>query len=125
MPVLYGVFLYMGVSSIKGIELCQRIACVFMPPKYQPDYMFLRHVPLRRVYFFTFIQVVCLALLWTIKAIKAVSIVFPLMVRYEKYYLLLKTVKRNSLHTNVQASKKCLMYMKLYILWKALYALKM
>lgn len=24
MPVLYGVFLYMGVSSLKGIQVCPR-----------------------------------------------------------------------------------------------------
>ncbi|KAK2146967.1 hypothetical protein LSH36_576g02000 [Paralvinella palmiformis] len=80
MPVLYGVFLFMGVSSLKGIQLMQRFLILFMPQKYQPDYMFLRQVRLRRVHLFTFIQVVCLACLWTIKMIKMVSIIFPLMV---------------------------------------------
>ena len=57
MPVLYGVFLFMGVSSLNGVQLMQRICIVFMPPKYQPDYIYLRHVPLRRVHLFTAIQV--------------------------------------------------------------------
>ena len=57
MPVLYGVFLYMGVSSLNGVQLMQRISIVLMPPKYQPDYIYLRHVPLRRVHLFTAIQV--------------------------------------------------------------------
>jgi len=53
---------------------------MFMPPKYQPDYMYLRHVPLRRVYLFTAIQIVCLIGLWVIKTIKQISIIFPLLV---------------------------------------------
>lgn len=44
MPVLYGVFLYMGAASLKGLQLFDRILIIFMPVKYQPDYMFLRQV---------------------------------------------------------------------------------
>ncbi|XP_063410996.1 sodium bicarbonate cotransporter 3-like isoform X2 [Mytilus trossulus] len=80
MPVLYGVFLYMGVSSLKGMQLCHRVMIMFMPQKYQPDYMFLRHVRIKRVHLFTFIQILCLSLLWMVKTIKVISIVFPLMV---------------------------------------------
>lgn len=80
MPVLYGVFLYMGVSSLKGMQLVSRCLIILMPIKYQPDYIFLRHVRTRRVHFFTVIQVVCLALLWVIKTVNAISIAFPIMV---------------------------------------------
>ena len=51
-----------------------------MPAKYQPDYEYLRHVPIKRVHIFTFIQVICLVLLWVIKMVKKISIAFPLMV---------------------------------------------
>lgn len=44
MPVLFGVFLYMGVASLKGLQFFDRILIMFMPVKYQPDYMFLRQV---------------------------------------------------------------------------------
>lgn len=44
MPVLYGVFLYMGVASLKGLQFFDRILIIFMPLKYQPDHMFLRQV---------------------------------------------------------------------------------
>jgi nitrate reductase NapE component len=80
MPVLYGVFLYMGISSMKEIQLISRILIIFMPEKYQPDYVYLRHVRTRRVHVFTFIQLSCLALLWIIKSIKSISILFPIMV---------------------------------------------
>ena len=80
MAVLYGVFLYMGISSLKGMQLVNRVLILFMPMKYQPDYSFLRHVRIQRVHFFTVIQMACLALLWVIKTIKAISIAFPIMV---------------------------------------------
>jgi len=79
MPVLYGVFLYMGFSALMRMELFHRILLLFMPTKYQPDHSFLRKVPLRRVHLFTLIQVVCLAVLWIIKSIKTTAIGFPLM----------------------------------------------
>jgi solute carrier family 4 (sodium bicarbonate transporter), member 10 len=44
MPVLFGVFLYMGAASLKGLQFFDRILIMFMPQKYQPDYMFLRQV---------------------------------------------------------------------------------
>ena len=62
------------------VQFVQRVLIMLMPPKYQPDYMYLRHVPLRRVHLFTAIQVVCLIGLWVVKTIKEISIIFPLMV---------------------------------------------
>ncbi|XP_056649930.1 sodium-driven chloride bicarbonate exchanger isoform X5 [Monodelphis domestica] len=79
MPVLYGVFLYMGASSLKGIQLFDRIKLFWMPAKHQPDFIYLRHVPLRKVHLFTIIQMSCLGLLWIIKVSRA-AIVFPMMV---------------------------------------------
>ncbi|XP_043530407.1 electrogenic sodium bicarbonate cotransporter 1-like isoform X3 [Chiloscyllium plagiosum] len=79
MPVLYGVFLYMGVASLKGVQFMDRLKLLLMPPKHQPDFIYLRHVPLRRVHLFTFIQVICLALLWILKSTVA-AIIFPVMI---------------------------------------------
>jgi hypothetical protein len=44
MPVLYGVFLYMGIASLDGLQFFDRIFLFFMPKKYQPDYPYLREV---------------------------------------------------------------------------------
>ncbi|XP_026831210.1 sodium bicarbonate cotransporter 3 isoform X13 [Ooceraea biroi] len=79
MPVLFGVFLYMGVASLKGLQFFDRILIMLMPVKYQPDYMFLRQVPLKRVHVFTVIQLACLTCLWLIKSFSQTSILFPLM----------------------------------------------
>ncbi|NXD64025.1 S4A4 protein, partial [Eolophus roseicapillus] len=79
MPVLYGVFLYMGVAALNSIQLTDRVRLLLMPAKHQPDLAYLRHVPLRRVHLFTIIQLLCLALLWVIKSTVA-AIIFPVMV---------------------------------------------
>ena len=78
--VLYGVFLYMGVSSLGGVQFIERCGIVFMPSKYQPDHLFLRHVPLRRVHLFTLIQTLCVVAMWGLKLIKPISFTFPLCV---------------------------------------------
>uniref|UniRef100_A0A673ZLD5 Anion exchange protein n=1 Tax=Salmo trutta TaxID=8032 RepID=A0A673ZLD5_SALTR len=79
MPVLYGVFLYMGVASLSGIQFWERIKLYMMPSKYQPDFPFLRHVPLRRVHLFTLVQIICLTVLWVLKS-TVLAILFPVMI---------------------------------------------
>lgn len=80
MPVLYGVFLYMGISSLNGIQFMHRLILVLMPEKHQPDYIFLRHVRTIKVHLFTFIQISSLGMLFLIKSNKTTSILFPIMV---------------------------------------------
>ncbi|XP_041855803.1 solute carrier family 4 member 4a isoform X1 [Melanotaenia boesemani] len=79
MPVLYGVFLYMGVASLNGVQFMDRLKLLLMPAKHQPDLVYLRHVPLRKVHLFTFLQILCLALLWILKSTVA-AIIFPVMI---------------------------------------------
>ena len=42
--VLFGVFLYMGVASMSGIQFFERMELVFMPVKHHPDVGFVRKV---------------------------------------------------------------------------------
>ena len=51
-----------------------------MPGKYQPDYPYLRRVPLRRVHLFTFIQIICLLGLVAISEIpqSIVNMILPI-----------------------------------------------
>ncbi|XP_012935776.1 electrogenic sodium bicarbonate cotransporter 1 isoform X2 [Aplysia californica] len=80
LPVLYGVFLFMGVRALSGMQLVDRFLLYLISPKYQPDHAYLRHVQLTRVHIFTLIQIMCLAGLWIIKSFKETSIAFPIMV---------------------------------------------
>ncbi|XP_063786099.1 electrogenic sodium bicarbonate cotransporter 1-like [Pseudophryne corroboree] len=78
MPVLYGIFLQMGVAALGSIQFLERLKLLFIPPKHQPDLIYLRHVPLRKVHLFTLIQIICLIILWILKSTVA-AIIFPLM----------------------------------------------
>ncbi|XP_026792213.3 anion exchange protein 2a [Pangasianodon hypophthalmus] len=74
--VLFGIFLYMGVMSLNGIQLTERMMLLLMPPKYHPDHMYVRKVRTLRMHLFTMIQVVCLAGLWAVMSTQA-SLAFP------------------------------------------------
>lgn len=63
-------------------QFVDRLALIFMPKKYQPDHMYLRHVPIKRVHLFTLFQIISLAILWVVKMIKSISILFPVMVTF-------------------------------------------
>lgn len=80
MPVLTGIFLYMGVVSLLGQQFVQRIALLFMPIKHQPDYTWLRTVKMKRVHIFTVIQMLSIGALFAVKYAKTISMVFPMMV---------------------------------------------
>uniref|UniRef100_A0A803VKJ2 Anion exchange protein n=1 Tax=Ficedula albicollis TaxID=59894 RepID=A0A803VKJ2_FICAL len=62
-----------------ALQFFDRLKLFWMPAKHQPDFIYLRHVPLRKVHLFTLIQLLCLVLLWAIKASRA-AIIFPMMV---------------------------------------------
>jgi len=80
--VLYGVFLYMGVSTISGNDLFDRMSLWFIwdTQKY-PAYPFLKKgdadMDFMTVHKFTFVQFVCLVILYALKSISAVAVVFP------------------------------------------------
>ncbi|KAH7727686.1 Bicarbonate transporter [Aphelenchoides avenae] len=69
----------MGISALGGIQLFDRILLLLMPMKYQPDTIYIRHVPITVIHKFTMCQVACLAILWIVKSIKKTSIAFPIM----------------------------------------------
>uniref|UniRef100_A0A8C2ZW38 Solute carrier family 4 member 2a n=1 Tax=Cyclopterus lumpus TaxID=8103 RepID=A0A8C2ZW38_CYCLU len=68
LAVLFGIFLYMGVMSLNGIQLTERLILLLMPPK--PS-AYLMHL-------FTVIQLTCLSLLWVVMA-TAAALAFPFM----------------------------------------------
>ncbi|XP_071175196.1 anion exchange protein 4-like [Mytilus edulis] len=72
---MYGVFLYMGVSALQGMQFIKRIMIMFMPAKDRPDNMILRHVKIIRVHLFTFLQIVCVGILFSISPVYS-SLIF-------------------------------------------------
>ena len=77
MPVISGVFLYMGVLSLKGLQLFDRIQLFFISQKHHPNYTYLKMVPLKKVHLFTLLQLISLIGLWLIKSNSSTSIAFP------------------------------------------------
>lgn len=61
--------------------MIDRICLLFMPMKYQPDYVYLRHVPVKRVHLFTVFQFGCFIVLCLVKEIQQTAIIFPIMVK--------------------------------------------
>ncbi|KRK01558.1 anion exchange protein 3 isoform X7 [Drosophila yakuba] len=76
MAVLFGVFLYMGVASMSGVQLFERIRLYFMPVKHYPPTPYVKRLRPWKLHLFTTIQVLCLVLLWTVKS-SQFSLAFP------------------------------------------------
>uniref|UniRef100_A0A3Q1HTU7 Anion exchange protein n=1 Tax=Anabas testudineus TaxID=64144 RepID=A0A3Q1HTU7_ANATE len=76
LAVLFGIFLYMGVMSLNGIQLTERLILLLMPPKYHPDQNYVRKVRTLRMHLYTLVQLTCLSLLWVVMA-TAAALAFP------------------------------------------------
>jgi len=76
LAVLFGIFLYMGVMSLNGVELVERIHMLFMPAKNYPDFNFVNIVQPWRIHVYTFVQIICLIILWFVKS-TFLKIAFP------------------------------------------------
>lgn len=74
--VLFGVFLYMGISSMSGIQLFERIQLLFMPVKHHPAVPYVRRVRTWKMNIYTLIQLLCLTILWVVKSTEA-ALAFP------------------------------------------------
>ncbi|XP_054605692.2 solute carrier family 4 member 1b (Diego blood group) isoform X2 [Nothobranchius furzeri] len=76
MSALFGIFLYMGVTSLNGIQLWDRMLLLLIPKKYHPNEPYATRVSTGRMHLFTAIQMVCLGLLWLVKS-SPISLALP------------------------------------------------
>ncbi len=79
MAVLYGLFLFMGVVSMSGNQFFERLSLWLKDPALYPVTHYIRRVPLRTIHVFTALQVICLAVLWVVKA-SVIGILFPVLI---------------------------------------------
>lgn len=79
MAVLYGLFLFMGVVSMRGNQFFERLSLWVMQPSLYPATHYIRRVPAWTVHAFTAIQLVCLVVLWVVKE-STLGILFPLFI---------------------------------------------
>ncbi|XP_076853127.1 solute carrier family 4 member 1a (Diego blood group) [Brachyhypopomus gauderio] len=68
MAALFGIFLYMGITSLSGVQLWDRVKLLFVPKKHHPAEPYATQVKTWRMHMFTIIQVVTLAILWAVKS---------------------------------------------------------
>lgn len=79
MPVLYGLFLYMGLATLKGNQFFERLKLWAMDPGLYPKTYYLRMVPASVIHLFTAIQLFCLLALWLLKASR-IGLLFPVLI---------------------------------------------
>uniref|UniRef100_A0A8C9I3E1 Anion exchange protein n=1 Tax=Piliocolobus tephrosceles TaxID=591936 RepID=A0A8C9I3E1_9PRIM len=96
LAVLFGIFLYMGVTSLSGIQLFDRILLLLKPSKYHPDVPYIKRVKTWRMHLFTGIQIICLAVLWVVKSTPAsLALPFALILTVPLRRVLLPLIFRN------------------------------
>ncbi|XP_074049447.1 anion exchange protein 2 isoform X2 [Macrotis lagotis] len=76
LAVLFGIFLYMGVTSLNGIQFYERLHLLLMPAKHHPDVTYVKKVRTLRMHLYTALQLLCLAVLWAVMS-TAASLAFP------------------------------------------------
>uniref|UniRef100_A0AAF5PG30 Anion exchange protein n=2 Tax=Wuchereria bancrofti TaxID=6293 RepID=A0AAF5PG30_WUCBA len=74
---LFGVFLYLGVMNLTGVQFIQRIILFFIPGKYFPDTPYTESVDIRRMHLYTAIQIICLIIIYAVKYFKRTALAFP------------------------------------------------
>jgi len=79
--VLLGVFLFMGVSSLNGNELWERLLLYFIWDSSKfPQYSYVKKCTTGKIHLFTFLQFICLGILYALKSMKSVAVVFPFFI---------------------------------------------
>jgi len=79
--VLYGVFLFMGVGSMAGNQLFDRLFlwANWVPSTY-PKYEYIKHVSVRSLHSFTAFQFAMLVILFTLTRVDSVAVAFPFFI---------------------------------------------
>ncbi|XP_041374597.1 anion exchange protein 2-like isoform X2 [Gigantopelta aegis] len=78
MAVLFGVFLYLGISAMSGVQMFERTKLLLMPVKHHPTVGYVRRVRTYKMHIFTICQLICLVILWVVKSTHA-ALAFPFL----------------------------------------------
>ncbi|EOB08215.1 Sodium bicarbonate transporter-like protein 11, partial [Anas platyrhynchos] len=92
-PVLYGLFLYIALTSIDGNQLFERVALLLKEQTAYPPTHYIRRVPQRKIHYFTGLQVLQLLILcgFGMSPLPYMKMIFPLImigmipIRYETF----------------------------------------
>lgn len=79
LPVLYGVFLFMGLSSLDGIEFWHRFLLFFQQPSAYPETHYTKYMEKRRIHRYTVMEMMTFGMVFFVQNFKPIAIAFPLM----------------------------------------------
>ncbi|GMR61227.1 hypothetical protein PMAYCL1PPCAC_31422, partial [Pristionchus mayeri] len=77
MASLFGVFLYLGVMNLAGIELVKRTALFFVPVKYHWVTAYTKTMKVWRIHLYTLIQLVLVVIISIVKQGTYTALAFP------------------------------------------------
>ena len=80
MPVLHGVFLFMGIASLNGNSFIERFKLFFQEPALYPPTHYIRNVPTTYIMQFTAWQVAGFVVLYVVKSLPYVAVGFPCVI---------------------------------------------
>jgi hypothetical protein len=79
LPVLYGVFLFMGLSALPNMQLWHRFLLFFQQPSKYPKTGYTENMTRARIHTYTCGQIFFFGLIFAVMNTKKISIAFPLM----------------------------------------------
>ena len=79
LPVLYGVFLFMGLSALPNIQFWNRFLMFFQQPSKYAKTSYNKYMDKGRVHKYTLLQMFFFGLVFLVQNFKKIAIVFPLM----------------------------------------------
>jgi len=79
MPVLLGVFLFMGLSSMPGIQFWNRMLLFIQQPSMYPETPFTKYVETKKIHLYTFLQILFFCGVFIVQNTKSIAIIFPFM----------------------------------------------
>jgi len=79
MPVLLGVFLFMGLSSLGSIDFWKRFLMFFQQPSLYDETPFTKYMKLGRIDMYTIVQLIFFSGVFIVQNTKSIAIAFPFM----------------------------------------------
>lgn len=79
MSVIFGLFLFMGIASLRSNQFVDRLKLWVTDPTLYPPTHYIRRVSRTVLHGFTLIQVLCLSMLWLVKE-SSFGVLFPLFI---------------------------------------------
>jgi len=79
LAVLLGVFLFMGLSSLPGLQFWNRFLMFFQQPSRYPETPYTKYMKNSRIHLYTIIEIVFFIGVFLVQNFKAIAIAFPFM----------------------------------------------